>query len=325
MKITLKNKNHPSIYAHSFNSLFKYETMKRTYLFFSLACLSWLSWSNFLLGQAAETATPSFSQYWHAGLAEITHYDLEQFQYRESHQGTATLIFVTEPFSTTKQVKLDDYNSPDKVNVLKLNYTKNFNTGVYPYHVMTSSFVPETGGAALKVTTTIQEWCGHVFSQINQTKKGYDYQLYSYFESAGDQSKLLSKALPEESLWAQVRINPNALPQGEFQLYPSQEVTRLKHWDYQAVTATAQLEPHAKDESMMIYTVTHEQPNKRSLTLYFNKVFPHEIEAWEEKHYTVKQGKEVATTTKATKKKSVRWPYWQMNANQDRAKLKILN
>ncbi len=265
-----------------------------------------------------------FSKYWHAGLAEISSYDLEQVRYTELHRGTATLIFVTEPFSKTKQVKLDDYQSPEKVDVLKLNYTKNFYTGVYPYHVMTSSFVPQTGGAALKVTTTIQEWCGHIFSQINRTKKGYNYQLYSYFESDGDQSKSLKPALPEESLWAQVRINPQALPIGEFKLYPSQEISRFKHWDYQIVTATGKLTEHLRDKQLMTYTLAHEQPQKRSLSLHFTREFPHEIVAWEEKCYLVEKGKEIETTTRATKKKTVRWPYWQMNSNKDKVKLKDL-
>lgn len=269
-------------------------------------------------------SSEKFSDYWHAGLAEISSYDLQQFRYGEFHEGTATLIFVTEPFSKTKQVKLDDYRSSDKVDVLKLNYTKNFYTGVYPYHVMTSSFVPQIGGAAIKVTTTIQEWCGHVFSQINQTKKGYDYQLYSYFESDGDQSKVLSKALPEESLWAQVRIDPQALPVGEFAIYPSQEVSRFRHWDYRAVEATGKLEKHIEDEGLMTYTLVHEQPQKRSLILHFAREFPHTIIAWEEKYYLMEQGKEVAITTKATKKKTVRWPYWQMNSKKDKVKLKDL-
>ena len=296
--------------------------MKPHFNFFAVLSLGFLGLSGL---QAADQAThPDFSSYWHAGLAEITHYDLEQFRYNEIYAGTATLIFVTEPFSTTKQVKLDDYNSPDKVNVLKLNYTKNFNTGVYPYQVMTSSFARETDGAAIKVTTTIQEWCGHVFSQINQTKKGYDYQLYSYFESEGDQSKSLGKALPEESLWTQVRINPQALPVGMFDMYPSQEVTRFRHWNYQSIKAIGTLAPHLEDENLMTYTIMHELPAKRSLSLHFSKISPYEIVAWEENYYYLQQGKEVPITTKATKKKMVRWPYWQMNSNKDRVKLKEL-
>jgi len=55
---------------------------------------------------------------------------LEQARYGEIHKGRAVTIFVTEPFSKSKQVKLDDYKAAgdDRANVMKLNMTKNFNT-----------------------------------------------------------------------------------------------------------------------------------------------------------------------------------------------------
>ncbi|MEM1407815.1 MAG: septum formation inhibitor Maf, partial [Bacteroidota bacterium] len=40
-----------------------------------------------------------FNNYWYAGKAEITSYELKQSRYGEVHDGEAVLIFVTEPFS----------------------------------------------------------------------------------------------------------------------------------------------------------------------------------------------------------------------------------
>ena len=86
---------------------------------------------------AVQTAISNnqFKDYWYQGKAELTSYDLEQARYRDIHQGDAVLIFVTEDFSKKKQVKLDypSKNPKDAVPILKLNSTRKFNTGIYPY------------------------------------------------------------------------------------------------------------------------------------------------------------------------------------------------
>ena len=85
-----------------------------------------------------------FNEYWYSGKAEITSYKLEQARYGEVHDGHAVLVFVTEDFSKSKQVKLDDpvNNKDDEQKVLKLNYVKKFNTGIYDYSIMESIFTP---------------------------------------------------------------------------------------------------------------------------------------------------------------------------------------
>ena len=89
-------------------------------------------------------AAAEFGDYWYQGKAELTSYDLEQARYGEIHPGHAVLIFVTEDFSRSKHVKLDRPQSAgdDAVKVLKLNFMKKFNTGIYPYSMMSSMFTP---------------------------------------------------------------------------------------------------------------------------------------------------------------------------------------
>src|SRR5688500_3533552 len=77
--------------------------------------------------------TTQFKDYWHAGKAEVSSYHLNQSRYGESRRGKAVLIFVTEDLSKKLQVKLDDPSRRNKINVLKLNFTKKFITGIYPY------------------------------------------------------------------------------------------------------------------------------------------------------------------------------------------------
>ncbi|MBW1902875.1 MAG: septum formation inhibitor Maf, partial [Deltaproteobacteria bacterium] len=104
-----------------------------------------------------------FNNYWFQGLAEISRFDLEQARYGEIHKGDAVLIYVTEEFFTDKQVKSELGKQPGAVPVLKLNFVRNFITGIYPYSMMSSIFTPvnrRQHPQSLKVTTSIQEWCG---------------------------------------------------------------------------------------------------------------------------------------------------------------------
>ena len=111
-----------------------------------------------------------FKEYWYAGQAELTSYELTQERYGELRRGTAVTIFVTEDFLPEAQVKADRY-SKKNIPILKLNNTKKFLTGIYPYSIMTSSFVPvDREMHALKVTHSMQEWCGHVYVQLNNRK-----------------------------------------------------------------------------------------------------------------------------------------------------------
>jgi len=107
-----------------------------------------------------------FNAYWYADKAEIKTYNLVQSRYGELHQGTATVIFVAEPFLKKEGVKPDNY-SKNQVPVLKMNLLKKFGTGIYPYSMMLSTFTSlEESQGLVKVSATGQEWCGHIFSQI---------------------------------------------------------------------------------------------------------------------------------------------------------------
>ena len=112
------------------------------------------------------TLSEEFKGYWFNGEAEITSYKLDQSRYGESREGTAVLIYVTEEFLPEAQVKAST-KSDKTIPILKMNATKNFNTGIYPYSIMQSTFYPISNNQhAIKVSSSIQEWCGHVFTQI---------------------------------------------------------------------------------------------------------------------------------------------------------------
>lgn len=115
----------------------------------------------------------AFWSTWGDGQAEVGTYDLVQPRYGQLRNGIATLIVVTEDFSYDARVKADPGQHPadDLRPVLKLNLLRDFQTGVYPYHTMTSAFLRLEAGDGmapmdpLKLTTSITEWCGHVFER----------------------------------------------------------------------------------------------------------------------------------------------------------------
>jgi len=267
---------------------------------------------------AAYQTDPEFGEYWYQGKAEITSYDLQQARYGDIHPGHAVLIFVTEDFSKSKQVKLDNPQAAgdDGLTVMKLNLTKKFVTGIYPYSMMQSTFTPislDQYPHALKVTTSSQEWCGHTFLQLNADNKKYRVQGYSYFESEGDNEFSLNKTWLEDELWTVIRLAPESLPTGSFDIIPGTFFSRLKHVQLKVVAAQATLNT-TEDQGLMEYELTYPQYN-RSLKIRFRQNFPHEIESWEESQG---EGSNALVTT-ATRKVRMMEPYWTQNGVNDRA------
>ncbi|MGY3793166.1 septum formation inhibitor Maf [Aquimarina sp. 433] len=262
--------------------------------------------------QPAKELSEDFKKYWYAGKAEITSYTLEQARYGEIREGKAVLIYVTEDFLPKEQVKAD-YQNDTNVPVLKLNATKKFNTGIYPYSIMQSTFYPVSDNKhAIKVSSSMQEWCGHVYAQINN-KENYEITSHSYFQGEADQNFTLDKDILENELWTKIRIDPENLPTGDIKVIPSLEYCRLKHKEIKAYNAKATI---TKEGNYSNYSLEYPEL-KRKLNITFSTSFPYEIESWTET-FTSGFGpntKELVTT--ATKLKSIKSAYWGKNSNKD--------
>jgi len=270
-----------------------------------------------LSNQKSDKATLSknFNSYWYNNQAELTSYKLEQARYGEIHKGHAVLIFVTEPFNAEKQVKADNPSEND-ISVLKLNFTKKFTTGIYPYSMMTSSFVDvnQTENHALKITTTSQDWCGHTFTQLNNQNNKFKIQQFSYFEEEGDNSKTIKTCWLEDELWSKLRINPHLLPQGEVDMLPSFFYIRLMHKTLKPYKATINIENN--DDSTSIYKIEYHEL-KRNLNIHFSNNFPYTILGWEETYVSGWGDKAKLLTTKATKNRSLKIDYWTKHDTTD--------
>lgn len=175
----------------------------------SLACAAPPSTAANPASPPSATAGPdaAFWAVWGDGNAEVSSYDLIQPRYGELHPGGAVLIFVTEDFSWSERVKADPsaHPAPDIRKVIKLNATRDFQTGIYPYHVLTSTFLRLDAGdrmAALtpiKVSFSAQEWCGMVFDELTMGTGALNVVSHTYFDS--DTRAALDLSIPAGTVY----------------------------------------------------------------------------------------------------------------------------
>ena len=258
--------------------------------------------------------TQKFNQYWNQGKAEITAYQLNQARYGELRDGRAVLIFVTEPFSETLQVKKNNATPENSIPVLKLNSVKKFNTGIYPYSIMNSIFFAlDDRENAIKVSSSIQDWCGHVYTQLNN-RSSYKITSHSYFEEeGGDKSFSLQKDKLEDAIWTQIRVNYKKLPQGQFKMIPSLEYAKYLVTDLKAYDALGTL---TIKKEKVVYDIAYPEIN-RSLQITFEKAFPHQILEWSETYRSGFDKHAKTLTTTAKKIKTLHIDYWNKHQNKD--------
>lgn len=258
-----------------------------------------------------KTDAQLFGEYWFKGKAEIASYELSQARYGDTHDGTTVMVFVTEDFSKSKQVKLEEpekYKS-DAVKVMKLNTNKEFVTGIYKYSMMSSVYMPLDHSEyphSFKLTASAQDWCGQSFMQANWKGNRYEIQSFSYFEKEGDKKFALPRGMLEDELWTLIRVAPETLPVGEVKMIASALFLRLSHTEnkvYDAVTSLVKKDDH------FTYTINYSEI-KRHLEIDFEKHFPYKILGWKETY-----GDHEITTGKLLN--SVMSDYWMHNHPQD--------
>jgi hypothetical protein len=258
----------------------------------------------------ASNVTNGFNAYWFAGKAEINSYDYFINRYDQPRKGYAVMIFVTEDFSKSKHVKLDypERAGDDRVPVLKINALQRFNTGIYDYSMMSSIFTPidlSKNPRTLKMTTTVQDWCGHVFTQLDENKDKYRISQYSYFEAEGDKQSDTEGTLLEDEILTRLRLNPSNVPTGDVKLIPNLTYTRLRHKPIEPMSAKIEI----KDISQKHRSVVVKYTSGRRLEVDFEAAFPHKIMRIGEYDGDKKM-------SEAILKKSIMSDYWAKNGNE---------
>jgi hypothetical protein len=272
--------------------------------------------------ELATLSTPEFRAYWYDQGAEISRYALDQSRYGKLHKGDAVLVFVTEKFNPIHQVKADHPNDAGAVPALKLNMTRNFLTGIYPYSIMTSVFTLLDGSPLPpKISFTSQEWCGHVFLQLNLDDQQYRVQQRSYFEAETDRDYALPALLSEDGLWTQLRLQPDRLPTGDFDIIPASLYARLTHTPLarQRVSADrSRIAGRSLDgRPLMAYTLRFEN-SARVLRIRYEADFPHRIEGWEDTYRVAAHFGSRELTTTARRTHTLMIDYWNRHHPKDR-------
>ncbi|MEP7027400.1 MAG: hypothetical protein ABI960_02285 [Candidatus Eisenbacteria bacterium] len=238
-------------------------------------------------------ADPAFGAYWHDGKAELDGYRMTISRYDAPRQGHAVLIYVTEPFSRSKHVKVDDpAKAPaDVVDVLKLNLVRDFQTGIYDYNTMVSLFSASETFAPIKVSFSSTEWCGNIYQELNFFPTRVEDRVDSYFEG---ESATRTLALPaggviEDNLFILLRgLRGDYLQPGEKRTVPflsSPFHSRLAHRPLAWISATiersrgtSQVRVPAGVFATSLYTVR--VSDGREGTFSVERAYPHRIVRW---------------------------------------------
>ena len=264
-------------------------------------------------------AADEFDAHWRDGKAEIDGYRLVVSRYGEDRDGTAVMIFVTEPFSKSKRVKEErpPSNPRDTVDVLKLNLVRDFQTGIYDYNTMASVFVRTSDFAPLKVSFSSAEWCGHVYSEMIFFRDRIRGMVASYFE---DESGTIDLARPkdgltEDELFIALRgLREDFLEAGEsraISLLPSLFGARLSHQPLRWVKASIErgkgLDTVAVPAGTFdVVSFRIRSDDGRTGEFLIEAAYPHRIVRWT-----------LAPDVSGELTGSTRLAYWKLNALGD--------
>lgn len=260
-----------------------------------------------------------FDGMWHDGRAELNGYRLEASRYGQVREGTCVLVYVTEPFSESKRVKVDNAaeNPDDTFNALKLNLIRDFQTGIYDYNTMVSVFVRADDFSLKKISFSSAEWCGHVYEELLFYPQRITGHYYSYFENETGPRDIehIDGGVAEDNLFILLRgLRHDYLAPGETKtvsLLPSVYFGRLSHtkpaWVDTEISRrkdTRTVKVPAGEFTAMVYDV--KTAGGRNGTFFVEAPYPHRIVRWE-----------MLPDVSAELTGSARLSYWQLNHNGD--------
>lgn len=268
----------------------------------------------------------NFETWWHDGKAELNGYKLQVSRYGQTREGHAVSIYVTEPFSESKRVKVDDHtrDPADTFDALKLNLVRDFQTGIYDYNTMVSVFVRSADFSPVKVSFSSAEWCGHVYEELLFFPDRIVGQYFSYFENESGPRNLDAKpgGVHEDNLWILLRgLRGEFLKPGEKKtvpFLPSVYHGRLAH--KAPVWTTAEIVRETKTEKVKtpagLFEVTRYPvtvAGGRVGAFLVEASHPHRIVRWE-----------LPPDISAELTGSMRSSYWRQHNNGDEKLLKEL-
>lgn len=219
------------------------------------------------------------SDFWDDGKAEVAHYSASRIIYGKARPHTATLITVSEDFTTEFYVKADwPYGQKPILPVIKQSLIARIETENYPYNFMTSAFFPRENVAdAVKLAVVSTEWCGITHKEFQLWRDKPTMLFSSYWDGEGTGSRELPGDLAdyfEEELFLVLRALPfedglNA----SFWLYPNQ--TTIRAPEPKPVLANLSV-----SEGNDGWTVVVQANDNREISFWFDHEFPHVLQEY---------------------------------------------
>jgi len=253
--------------------------------------------------------------YWYQSKAEVNGYTLKEQRYGVMRDGYVVLIFVTEDFLTSKNVKNESYVDKSSVPVFKCNMKKHFVTGMYDYTLMSSVFSPANAPLdhPYKVSSSNLDWCGHEWLQVNRKGNNLELEQFSYFEKEADRKLSLTSCLQEDELFNLIRLCPNQIPTGLQKMLPSTQYLMIQHWPIEAVDVDIKnMEYKGSDFSIdntKCLQVLMPSLN-RELNIVYENNPPYKILGWTD-NFPNKEGDIMKSIAKL--KESMLEDYWNKN------------
>ncbi len=276
------------------------------------------------LGTAARA--DQFDTVWHDGKAELDGYHMVVSRYGQDRKATGVMVFVTEPFSESKRVKVDDptANPSDTFDALKLNLVRDFQTGIYDYNTMVSVWVRTATMEPVKVSFSSQEWCGNVYSEMIFRGKQIRGTYSSYFENESGPIDLgwPKGGVTEDELFIALRgLRSDFLAPGErrtLPFLPGTFYTRLSHLPMEWTQATIVRAKETQSVTVpagtftcMLYDV--HSGDGRAGQFYIESDYPHRIVKWS-----------LPPDVSGELAGSARLQYWKLHNEGDESYLKDL-
>jgi hypothetical protein len=271
---------------------------------------------------AALAQANPFEAHWRDGKAELSSYRVKALRYGELRDGMRMMLWIPDFLRMDTLVKPEvPGKTPREFLSMKLIDIVDFNTGIYPYHLATTSYMaledkgPHRKGEIAKLTFAATEYCGVVAERLINRGDHLENTLWSYFESEADRFLKLQKgpgSQVEDNLWTWIReLQGETVPVGkpvQVPLLPSAWNRRSAH-----VTATFQSATISKEEAgrqstrlgkVDAWRVTWAYGSYRNAVLV-EKAYPHRILSWKDS-----LGQEGVLL------RTVRETYWVMQGNK---------
>jgi len=225
--------------------------------------------------------------YWYDGTAEINFYDAKISKYGTPREADELVhILVTEKHKPDQLVKADNWREPGLVDMLKFNYIRTFQTGIYSYREMMSVFFQSGELQLAKLTFSSQEWCGQSFKELVNFKRKSSYNYNTYWDGQGSGS--FDITFPEDlyaydALPVQLRML-NLLENQKFEidLLPTQKSSKAVYPKTEKAIVTVvkseEISVSAGNYDCYLVEVSHSAGND---LFWLEKSFPYRMVKWE--------------------------------------------